>query len=87
MSLSLPVGNCRLAHDLNNKLAIVVGQCDLLMECVKDAEHAMRLQAIRTAAQLMADSLKRHHCELADLLREPQAGSEVVRSKGDSLRS
>ena len=79
MSISLPGGNCWLAHDLNNKLAIVVGQCELLMGRVVDREYTERLQGIRAAAQAMAESLKRHQCELADLLRQvqhSQPGSE-----------
>ncbi len=75
MSLSLPAGNCWLAYDLNNKLAIIVGQCELLIEHVQAEEHLGRLQAIHTAAQLMAESLKRHQCELANLLREQPVGT------------
>jgi signal transduction histidine kinase len=72
MSLSLPEANCRLAHDLNNKLAIVLGYCELLMEISPTApDYVPRLQAIHNAARSMAEALKKHQCELSNLLRQP----------------
>jgi hypothetical protein len=72
MSLSLPEGNCWLAHDLNNKLAIVLGYCELLMEVSPNApDYVQRLRAIQSAARSMAEALKEHQCELSNVLRQP----------------
>jgi hypothetical protein len=67
MAIELGPGSCLLAHDLNNKLAIVIGECELLEERAADAHCLERLKAIKEAAQCMADALKVHQCELRQL--------------------
>lgn len=67
MANILGPGSCLLAHDLNNKLAIIVGECELLEERATDTHCLERLKAIKAAAQCMADALKVHQCELRQL--------------------
>ena len=48
----------KLAHELINKLAIIVGNCDLLEEEAPEDSHCLkRLRAIREVAMSMAKSL------------------------------
>lgn len=56
---------CALAVELNSKLAIIVGQCELLTDHATDPECIARLQAIYDAAQAMAEQIKKHQCALA----------------------
>jgi len=45
-----------LAHDLNNKLFIILTNCHLLsLQCPLDSKNARHLGAIRDAAQAIAD--------------------------------
>ena len=60
---------CLLAHDLNNKLAVIVGQCELLSEHTHDPECVARLQTIAQAAKLMADAVNGHQCQIAGIVR------------------
>lgn len=53
---------CRLAHDLNNKLAVVLGCCDLLEDVVEGAEGTRLLATIRDNAEAMARELRRRQC-------------------------
>ena len=50
---------CKLARDLNNKLAVILGCCDLISDGIKPgSECAKRLGMIREAAQDMARELR-----------------------------
>jgi hypothetical protein len=63
--------NCVLAHDLVNKLSVIVGCCDLLKEEVpENATCEVRLRTIRRIAQEMAEYLKLHQCQLEVVSRE-----------------
>ena len=48
---------CGLAHVLRNKLAIIVGTCELLSQHATDPETVVRLRNIKEAAEAMADAI------------------------------
>lgn len=55
--------HCTLAHDLNNDLAIILGECDLLEDGVNQKfPRATRLANIRTTARRMANRLATRPC-------------------------
>ena len=63
--------SCTLAHGLVNKLAAIVGHCDLLKDYApEDSECQKRLAAIRSIAKNMADELHGHTCDLEVIARE-----------------
>lgn len=65
-----PVPVCLLAHEMINRLSVIIGNCDLMNQKAKvDAECAKRLSAIRESAHCMVVELSRHQCELNGLLR------------------
>jgi signal transduction histidine kinase len=54
---------CTLAHTLQNKLSVILGQCDLLAEHLSaDPESGRRLHSIRDAAQQMTDAISESEC-------------------------
>jgi len=54
---------CRLAHDLYNKLSVILGCCELLEDVAEaGSECAKRLGTIRDAAHAMSRELQRRHC-------------------------
>jgi signal transduction histidine kinase len=80
-------GDCWLAHDLRNKLAIVVGQCELLIEHALDGDAVQRLQAIHRAAQGMAEALNKHQCQLGDVLRTSPATEATAPAERSNWRT
>jgi hypothetical protein len=65
-----------LAHDLVNKLAVIIGNCDLLDKQVETGtETAKRLSLIRNVAQGMANELNQHQCKLSEAIRKDVAGT------------
>jgi hypothetical protein len=67
----LPV--CFVAHDLVNKLSVIVGHVDLLLEATeKDTDYAKRLTLIREIAEQSANELKQHQRELAAQLKKSE---------------
>ena len=56
--------SCMLAHDLLNKLAAVIGFCDLLASDQTDHEKEIHLHRLRVTALLMADMLNERSCSL-----------------------
>ena len=70
---------CFLAHVLINKLAVIVGYCDLLIEKVgeQDAECAKRLRSIHELAKSAAQTLSNHQCELSGLIRITEASKSL----------
>jgi hypothetical protein len=59
---------CTLAHDLNNDLAIIVGDCDLLAELLKEQPICFaRLKAIKASAMRMADRIETRSCPTVSL--------------------
>jgi hypothetical protein len=59
---------CCLAHDLINKMSVIVGFCDLLNEKAQDDESAKRLALIHDIAESAAKELVRHQCQLQEAL-------------------
>ena len=61
---------CLLAHDLVNKLAVIIGYCELLDKNVElGSECAKRLVLIRKVAEVMAEEVNQHQCEISDAIR------------------
>jgi hypothetical protein len=59
---------CMLAHHLNNDLAIIVGDCDLLAELVKEDPICLaRVKAIKVIAMRMADRIETRLCPAVTL--------------------
>ncbi|HKV94223.1 MAG TPA: hypothetical protein VJW20_16870 [Candidatus Angelobacter sp.] len=61
-----------LAHRIVNKLSIIIGNCDLLIERIGNTEHAHRLEMIREVAKAAADELTQHEQELETKARRTQ---------------
>jgi hypothetical protein len=60
-----------LAHELVNKLSVVVGYCDLLRDHVPDdSPGQVLLRKIREMAKTMAEELNAHQCSIETLTRE-----------------
>jgi hypothetical protein len=59
--------NCLLAHNFNNKLTIILGECELLSDHVTDDIRA-RLNTIRDVAKVMATELAAARSHIATLL-------------------
>ena len=70
---------CFLAHDLVNKLSVIVGRCDLLIEKAQrqDEELAARLILIREVAKSAARDLTDHQCQLSEVIRITSAGKNL----------
>jgi signal transduction histidine kinase len=67
----LPI--CFVAHDIINKLSVIVGHADLLLEKTeKDTDYAKRLTLIRDIAEQSANELKQHQRDLAAQIRKPE---------------
>jgi|GraSoiStandDraft_47_1057283.scaffolds.fasta_scaffold420467_1 hypothetical protein len=63
--------SCLLAHELVNKLSVVVGYCDLLRDHVPDdSPGQVQLRKIREMAKTMAEELNAHQCSIETLTRE-----------------
>ena len=59
---TLPQTPCPLAHDLNNKIAIILTHCSLLTgQSGLDARTSRHLHVIRDAAQCIADMVGNSH--------------------------
>jgi signal transduction histidine kinase len=57
-----------LAHELLNRLSIIIGNCDLVSERTQaDSESARLLSLIRESARSMAVDLSSHPCEPTEL--------------------
>ena len=65
-----PLPVCLLAHEMINRLSVIIGNCDLAeSKLPADSEYSKRLFAIRENARTMVAELNRHQCELQGLLR------------------
>jgi len=66
-----------LVRDLVNKLAVIVGHCDLLSEHLKEgSQSAKHVGAIQEIAQEMARDLNEYERRLAE--SAPSAGIQVL---------
>lgn len=59
---------CLLAHNLRNKLAAIVGYCELLVEGCKDPALSRKLAAIGDIAKGMSAEISKHECRVTELL-------------------
>jgi len=86
---------CLLSHEFLNKLSVIIGSCDLLLEEQAespnlDAQRARRVEVVRDIARQMAGDLKEHTCELDGLtktllLRDAGTKMVVTTSSGAAL--
>jgi hypothetical protein len=57
-----PQTTCPLAHDLNNKIAIILTHCELVtFRVALDSKASRHLYVIRDAAKCIADMVRNHH--------------------------
>lgn len=57
---------CPLAHDLINKLAVIVGNCDLLVERIPETSPLWyRMLLVRDLAKSVGQELGQLQCDLA----------------------
>lgn len=69
-----------LTHDLVNKLAVILGHCDVLGEHLKaGSPSAKRVGSIQEIAQGMAKELNEYQCLLAQCARA-RRGEEARRA-------
>jgi hypothetical protein len=62
---------CMLAHDVINRLSVIVGYCDLLAdETPEGSDCRKRLLTIRNLAKVAAADLTEHQCQLETLVRD-----------------
>lgn len=56
---------CTLAHELNNDLAIIIGECELLADILAgDAAALARLKIVRTTVLQMANRISTRPCPI-----------------------
>jgi len=68
-----------LTHDLVNKLAVILGHCDLLGEHLRaGSPSGNRVGAIREIAQGMAKELNEYQCKLAQCARSVEVEKRRV---------
>lgn len=69
-----------MAHRFINKLTMIIGSCDILIDSEDHAESdcRRRLAKVREIAQDMADELIDHQCELDDVTRTKMLSQEEV---------
>jgi hypothetical protein len=61
---------CMMLHEVVNKLSIIIGNCDLVIEkSPADSECIKRLQVIGGTARAVVRIMQGHQCELTGLLR------------------
>jgi len=67
---------CSLSHDLFNRLAVILGQCELIpLEVALDDTTAKRLRLIREAALLMSEQLQKYQYEIDTAARAKVAAT------------
>jgi nitrogen-specific signal transduction histidine kinase len=54
-----------LAHELNNGLAIIAGQCELLADQQRDSESAKGIRLILDVVHRLAAKINGHECRFA----------------------
>ncbi len=71
---------CMMAHRFINKLTMIIGSCDILLdsETHTESECRRRLAKVREIAQEMADDLIDHQCELVDVSSTRMSREEVL---------
>lgn len=74
------IPGCMLAHDLINRLAVIVGYCDLLVDEDEstDAKQHKRLTAMRDIAVSTVEELRTHRCKFEIPLRASETRNAKV---------
>ena len=63
--------SCMLAHELINKMAVIIGYCDLMDDqAPTDSNYRKRLGIIRGLANNMVVELRRHQCNIRKIAEE-----------------
>jgi hypothetical protein len=79
--------SCLLAHELVNKLSVVVGYCDLLRDHMpEDSVAQEQLCKIRELAKAMAEELNTHQCAIEAMTREALKSSLGSRRSPSSAK-
>lgn len=76
--------SCMLAHDMINRLTVILGFCDLLKEHTTADEQGLKyLSSIRFSANSMAEELKHRYCQPDPPIKSPSESHAVpaVRSR------
>lgn len=69
----------RFVHDLINKLAVIIGHCDLLKEDLRAGSQCTeRLDVIHSVAAQIARDLNEHQRQISDSTRRPVQKQEVA---------
>jgi hypothetical protein len=56
---------CMLAHDLNNCVSIIIGECELLADLIRHNREAMkRVCLISQTARRMANDIRTRQCSI-----------------------
>lgn len=86
-----------MSHLSLNKLSVIIGSCDLLLEpeqgsAQMDAQTVKRLELIRGAARDLAKEFRGHVCELEARIAVLSGaalavGGETVNHKADPLKA
>jgi K+-sensing histidine kinase KdpD len=68
---------CMLAHDLNNKLNVIVANCDLLLTNKKsfDIQTEQRVSQIKLVAIYMAELIRKRQCPMERGAEAKSAGA------------
>ena len=66
---------CLLAHELVNKVSIIIGFCELLVSDPTGPKSAERLETIHNTAKGMAERINAHQCRLAAAIRKNVSGA------------
>lgn len=70
-------------HDLVNKLAVIVGHCDLVSDHLKEGSQcAKRVSAVQDIAREMAKELNEYHGQVLEAVeaREPKNSMSLERT-------
>lgn len=88
---------CSLSHLSLNKLSVIIGSCDLLLEpdqgpAELDPNTVKRLELIRGAARDLVKEFRAHVCELEARIAVLSGaalaiGGETINRKADSLKT
>lgn len=77
---------CRLAHDLTNKLTVILGNCEILLDVGElDSEQPKRLRAILDTSRSMTQDLRSRRCPVSPRQGNPRHGAELNPAKCPDL--
>jgi hypothetical protein len=76
--------DCPLAHDLINKLAIIVGNCDLLVERIPETSPLWgRMLLVRDLAKAVGEELGQLQCDLARARTVYEHKTPIIQGSGN----